>query len=78
MQLLMFCILYLVFVVQLPRFLSWRVVVPSLALYSGIYAYERLTWTDRSKEHALKTQVSRASTINCSPYSVSGSIYCNN
>ncbi len=31
--------------------------VPSLALYGGVYAYERLTWTDRSKEHALKAQV---------------------
>ena len=44
-------------VVQLPRFLSWRLLVPSFALYGGVYAYERLTWTDRSKEQALKSQV---------------------
>ena len=43
--------------VQLPRFLSWRLLVPSLAVYGGIYAYERLTWTERSKEQAIKSQV---------------------
>ncbi len=43
--------------VQLPRFLSWRLLVPSLTVYGGIYAYERLTWTERSKEQAIKSQV---------------------
>lgn len=38
------------------RFLNWRYIVPSLALYGGIYSYEWLTWTDRSKETALKRQ----------------------
>ena len=41
---------------QLPRFI-WRLLLPSFALYGGLYTYEKLTWTDRSKEAALKQQV---------------------
>jgi len=43
--------------VMLPRFLSWRLLLPSFALYGGFYTYERIAWTVRSKEDALKQQV---------------------
>ena len=42
---------------QVPRFLTLRFILPSLALCGGIYCYERVCWTDRRKEAALKSQV---------------------
>lgn len=41
---------------QLPRFLSWRVLVPTVFVCGGLYSYEWLAWTPRSKEAALKRQ----------------------
>ncbi|KAI7810125.1 putative mitofusin-1-like [Triplophysa rosa] len=38
------------------RSVGWRVVVLSVSLYSLLYLYERLTWTNSSKERALKQQ----------------------
>ncbi|KAK9979838.1 hypothetical protein ABG768_013246 [Culter alburnus] len=35
---------------------GWRVIVLSVSLYSLLYLYERLTWTNSSKERALKQQ----------------------
>ena len=41
---------------QLPRFLSVRVLAPSLLVLGGVYSYEWLSWTPASKEVALKRQ----------------------
>ncbi|XP_051771534.1 mitofusin-1 [Ctenopharyngodon idella] len=38
------------------RSVGWRVIVLSVSLYSLLYLYERLTWTNSSKERALKQQ----------------------
>ncbi|KAM4556353.1 LOW QUALITY PROTEIN: mitofusin-1 [Fundulus diaphanus] len=38
------------------RSVGWRVIALSVSLYGLLYLYERLTWTDGSKERALKQQ----------------------
>ncbi|KAE8290429.1 Mitofusin-1 [Larimichthys crocea] len=38
------------------RSVGWRIVALSLSLYGLLYLYERLTWTDASRERALKQQ----------------------
>ncbi|XP_027145478.1 mitofusin-1 isoform X6 [Larimichthys crocea] len=38
------------------RSVGWRIVALSLSLYGFLYLYERLTWTDASRERALKQQ----------------------
>ncbi|KAF6720267.1 Mitofusin-1 [Oryzias melastigma] len=38
------------------RSVGWRVIALSLSLYGLLYLYERLTWTDASRERALKQQ----------------------
>ncbi|MEQ2226400.1 hypothetical protein ILYODFUR_027081, partial [Ilyodon furcidens] len=38
------------------RSVGWRVIALSISLYGLLYLYERLTWTDASKERALKQQ----------------------
>ncbi|XP_073705019.1 mitofusin-1 isoform X1 [Garra rufa] len=38
------------------RSVGWRVIVLSVSLYSLLYLYERLTWTNSAKEWALKQQ----------------------
>uniref|UniRef100_A0A3Q2PFA9 Fzo/mitofusin HR2 domain-containing protein n=1 Tax=Fundulus heteroclitus TaxID=8078 RepID=A0A3Q2PFA9_FUNHE len=38
------------------RSVGWRVIALSVSLYGLLYLYERLTWTDASKERALKQQ----------------------
>ncbi|XP_067310471.1 mitofusin-1 [Pseudorasbora parva] len=38
------------------RSVGWRFIVLSVSLYSLLYLYERLTWTNSSKERALKQQ----------------------
>uniref|UniRef100_A0A672PX61 Mitofusin-1-like n=2 Tax=Sinocyclocheilus grahami TaxID=75366 RepID=A0A672PX61_SINGR len=38
------------------RSVGWRVIVLSVSLYSLLYLYERLTWTNSAKEKALKQQ----------------------
>ncbi|KAG1937844.1 mitofusin-1 isoform X2 [Pimephales promelas] len=38
------------------RSVGWRVVVLSVSLYGLLYLYERVTWTNSSKERALKQQ----------------------
>ncbi|KAI2667372.1 Mitofusin-1 [Labeo rohita] len=38
------------------RSAGWRVIVLSVSLYSLLYLYERLTWTNSAKERALKQQ----------------------
>ncbi|MEQ2198324.1 hypothetical protein XENOCAPTIV_011217 [Xenoophorus captivus] len=41
---------------QVWRSVGWRVIALSISLYGLLYLYERLTWTDASKERALKQQ----------------------
>lgn len=41
---------------QVWRSVGWRVIALSLSLYGLLYLYERLTWTDASRERALKQQ----------------------
>jgi len=36
--------------------IGWRAVAFAAASYGALYAYERLTWTSRAKERALKRQ----------------------
>ncbi|XP_033505437.2 mitofusin-1 [Epinephelus lanceolatus] len=38
------------------RSVGWRVIALSLSLYGLLYLYEKLTWTDASRERALKRQ----------------------
>uniref|UniRef100_A0A9J8CEN4 Dynamin-type G domain-containing protein n=1 Tax=Cyprinus carpio carpio TaxID=630221 RepID=A0A9J8CEN4_CYPCA len=38
------------------RSVGWRVIVLSASLYSLLYLYEKLTWTNSAKERALKQQ----------------------
>uniref|UniRef100_A0A3Q3FD09 Dynamin-type G domain-containing protein n=1 Tax=Labrus bergylta TaxID=56723 RepID=A0A3Q3FD09_9LABR len=38
------------------RSVGWRVIALSLSLYGLIYLYEKLTWTNASRERALKKQ----------------------
>uniref|UniRef100_A0A3B4X7J4 Fzo/mitofusin HR2 domain-containing protein n=1 Tax=Seriola lalandi dorsalis TaxID=1841481 RepID=A0A3B4X7J4_SERLL len=38
------------------RSVGWRLIALSLSLYGLIYLYEKLTWTDASRERALKQQ----------------------
>lgn len=35
---------------------GWRVIAVSGALYGALYAYERLTWTNKAKEKLFKRQ----------------------
>lgn len=41
---------------QVWRSVGWRIVALSVSLYGLFYLYERLTWTDASRERALKQQ----------------------
>ncbi|KAG7222880.1 hypothetical protein INR49_015987 [Caranx melampygus] len=38
------------------RSVGWRLIALSLSLYGLLYLYEKLTWTDASRERALKKQ----------------------
>ncbi|XP_040003200.1 mitofusin-1 isoform X2 [Xiphias gladius] len=38
------------------RSVGWRLIALSLSLYGLLYLYEKLTWTDTSRERALKQQ----------------------
>ncbi|XP_066504462.1 mitofusin-1-like [Hoplias malabaricus] len=38
------------------RTIGWRVIAMSMSLYGLLYLYERLTWTTKAKERALKKQ----------------------
>ncbi|KAM3603871.1 uncharacterized protein V6R79_003252 [Siganus canaliculatus] len=38
------------------RTVGWRVIAVSVSLYGLLYLYEKLTWTDSSRERALKQQ----------------------
>uniref|UniRef100_A0AAR2L4U8 Dynamin-type G domain-containing protein n=1 Tax=Pygocentrus nattereri TaxID=42514 RepID=A0AAR2L4U8_PYGNA len=38
------------------RTIGWRVIALSMSLYGLLYLYERLTWTTKAKERALKKQ----------------------
>ncbi|KAM6918488.1 LOW QUALITY PROTEIN: mitofusin-1 [Xenentodon cancila] len=38
------------------RSVGWRIIALSLSLYGLLYLYEKLTWTDVSRERALKQQ----------------------
>eukprot|EP00731_Ephydatia_muelleri_P015298 Em0008g1018a len=38
------------------KLFSWKILVPSFALYGGLYCYERFTFTDRTKKAQLKKQ----------------------
>lgn len=46
------CVLWL----QVWRSVGWRLIALSLSLYGLLYLYEKLTWTDASRERALKKQ----------------------
>lgn len=41
---------------QVWRSVGWRLIALSLSLYGLLYLYEKLTWTDASRERALKQQ----------------------
>lgn len=41
---------------QVWRSVGWRLLALSLSLYGLLYLYEKLTWTDGSRERALKQQ----------------------
>lgn len=41
---------------QVWRSVGWRVIALSLSVYGLLYLYEKLTWTDASRERALKQQ----------------------
>lgn len=45
-----------VYVPQVWRSVGWRVIALSLSVYGLLYIYEKLTWTDGSRERALKQQ----------------------
>ncbi|XP_039254697.2 mitofusin-2-like isoform X1 [Styela clava] len=38
------------------RTIGWKAIVFTVASYGSLYLYERLTWTSRAQEHALKRQ----------------------
>ncbi|XP_072516940.1 mitofusin-1b isoform X2 [Salminus brasiliensis] len=38
------------------RTIGWRVIALSMSMYGVLYLYERLTWTTKAKERALKKQ----------------------
>lgn len=38
------------------RSVGWRIIALSISLYGLLYLYEKLTWTDASRERALKQQ----------------------
>ncbi|XP_058256260.1 mitofusin-1b isoform X2 [Hemibagrus wyckioides] len=38
------------------RMIGWRVIALSMSLYGLVYLFERLTWTTKAKERALKKQ----------------------
>jgi len=40
----------------LMKSVGWRLILGTSMLYGGLYLYERLTWTNKSKERAFKTQ----------------------
>lgn len=40
----------------LMKTVGWRVIVVTGAIYSCLYLYERLTWTNKAKEKAFKKQ----------------------
>ncbi|KAK1798004.1 hypothetical protein P4O66_000510 [Electrophorus voltai] len=41
---------------QVWRTIGWRVIALSVSLYGLLYLYEKLTWTTKAKERALKKQ----------------------
>uniref|UniRef100_A0A7N6BI54 Dynamin-type G domain-containing protein n=1 Tax=Anabas testudineus TaxID=64144 RepID=A0A7N6BI54_ANATE len=41
---------------QVCRSVGWRLIALSVSLYGLLYLYEKLTWTDASRERALKQQ----------------------
>lgn len=43
-------------IIQVWRSVGMRVIALSISLYGLLYLYERLTWTDASRERALKQQ----------------------
>uniref|UniRef100_A0A8P4G2M0 Dynamin-type G domain-containing protein n=1 Tax=Dicentrarchus labrax TaxID=13489 RepID=A0A8P4G2M0_DICLA len=43
-------------VLQVWRSVGWRLIALSLSLYGLLYLYEKLTWTNASRERALKRQ----------------------
>ncbi|XP_038575107.1 mitofusin-1-like [Micropterus salmoides] len=45
-----------VFVSQVWRSVGWRLIALSISLYGLLYLYEKLTWTDASRERVLKQQ----------------------
>ncbi|KTF75163.1 hypothetical protein cypCar_00047988 [Cyprinus carpio] len=38
------------------RTVGWRLIALSMSLYGVLYLYEKLTWTTKAKERALKKQ----------------------
>uniref|UniRef100_G3N9U9 Dynamin-type G domain-containing protein n=1 Tax=Gasterosteus aculeatus aculeatus TaxID=481459 RepID=G3N9U9_GASAC len=50
------CMASCVRALQVWRSVGWRLLALSLSLYGLLYLYEKLTWTDGSRERALKQQ----------------------
>ncbi|KAK4876273.1 hypothetical protein RN001_012695 [Aquatica leii] len=40
----------------LLKTVGWRIIILTGAIYSGLYLYERLTWTNKAKEKSFKKQ----------------------
>lgn len=45
-----------ILIFQMLKTVGWRVIAVSGALYGALYAYERLTWTNKAKEKLFKRQ----------------------
>lgn len=43
--------------IQVSQIFSWKVLVPVVTIYCGVYVYEKITWTETSQEKALRSQV---------------------
>ena len=41
---------------QMFKTVGWRVVGCVMALYGGVYAYERITWTNKAQVNIFNTQ----------------------
>lgn len=47
---------YLFFIYQLLKTVGWRLIAITGVIYSCLYLYERLTWTNKAKERLFKRQ----------------------
>ena len=47
---------YILFCVQIYKAVGWKVLAVVGGMYTAVYCYERLTWTNKAKERAFKAQ----------------------